>query len=190
MNGILDAAADVDVRLRQTGVRYCMIGGIALQRWGQPRMTLDVDVAVMTQFGNETPVIEQLLRWFRPRISDAAEFALQSRVLLLTTSQGVGVDVSLGALPFEERMIDRSSIWSLDETRGLRTCSAEDLIVQKVFAGREQDWVDVGSVIDRQAESLGRELILAEIKPLLELKEDRESLSLLMRHHLFRMVEQ
>ena len=61
MNGILDAAVDVDRRLQQVGLRYCLIGGIALQRWGRPRMTLDVDVTVMTQFGQERAVIQQIV---------------------------------------------------------------------------------------------------------------------------------
>ena len=61
MNGILDAAVEVDQRLQQTGLPYCLIGGIALQRWGQPRTTLAVDVTVMTEFGNEEPAIEQLV---------------------------------------------------------------------------------------------------------------------------------
>jgi hypothetical protein len=173
MNGILDAAVEVDCRFADSGFRYCMIGGIALQRWGQPRMTLGVDVTVMTNFGGEGPVIKQILQWFPARIEDAAEFARQSRVLLLTVGQEVGVDVTLGALPFESRMIDRSSVWQLGDERSLRTCSAEDLVVQKAFAGRDQDWVDIRNVIDRQTDALDRALIIREVKPLLDLKDDR-----------------
>jgi hypothetical protein len=175
MNGILDAAVEVDRRLQQVGLRYCLIGGIALQRWGRPRMTLDVDVTVMTQFGQERAVIQQIVPLFQPRIPDAAEFAEQSRVLLLKTDQDVGVDISLGALPFESRMIDRSSIWTLDEQRALRTCSSADLIIQKVFAGRPQDWLDVEQIIERQAAALPLELILDELQPLLQLKDDPQS---------------
>ena len=164
MNGILDAAVEVDCGLQQVGVRYCLIGGIAAQRWGEPRTTLDVDVTVMTQFGREASVIQKILPLFQPRIPDAVEFAEQSRVLLLQTEQGVGIDISLGALPFESRMIDRSSVWPLDEHRSLRTCSAEDLIIQKAFAGRDQDWLDVQRTIQRQStHALDTELILAEL---------------------------
>jgi hypothetical protein len=177
MNGILDAAVQVDLFLQRAALRYCLIGGIALQRWGMPRTTLDVDVTVMTEFGHEEPVIALLLTWLRPRIPDAAAFAAESRVLPANTDQGVGVDVSLGALPFESRMIERSSIWPLDASRSLRTCSAEDLIVQKSFAGREQDWVDVRHLITRQADLLDRPLILQEVQPLLELKEDPSALN-------------
>ncbi len=181
MNGILDAAVQVDQFLQQTGLRDCLIGGIALQRWGTPRTTLDVDVTVMTRFGHEGSVIATLLAGLQPRIPDAANFAQQSRVLLAKTDQGVGVDVSLGALPFESRMIDRASVWPIDHTRALRTCSAADLIVLKAFAGRDQDWVDVSHVITRQAKALDRKLILQEVEPLLQLKEEPAALERLKR---------
>jgi hypothetical protein len=176
MNGILDAAVEVDRRLRESGLQYCMIGGVALQRWAEPRMTLDVDVTVMTEFGSELPIVQQLLHFFPPRVADAEDFALESRVLLLKTESGVGIDISLGAVPFEARMIERSSIWTLDEDRALRTCSTADLVIQKAFAGRDQDWLDVQRVIDRQtAEALDTELILRELKPLVELKDDQQA---------------
>ena len=175
MNGVLDAAVEVDQRLQQTGLPYCLIGGIALQRWGQPRMTLAVDVTVMTEFGNEEPAIEQLVDLFEPRIADAVNFARQSRVLLMQTSNGVGVDIALGALPFEERMIARSTPWKLDEARTLRTCSADDLIVLKAFAGRNQDWVDIQCVIEAQRTVLDRAMIRRELEPLWELTEDHDA---------------
>jgi len=181
MNGVLDAAVEVDQLLQRTGLPYCLIGGIALQRWGQPRTTLDVDVTVMTQFGNEEPAIQQLVKRFEPRITDAVEFARRSRVLLVQTSNGVGVDIALGALPFESRMIARSTVWELDEARTLRTCSAEDLIVQKVFAGRDQDWVDVQRVIEVRRSSLDHALIRQELEPLLELTEDHAAADRLER---------
>jgi hypothetical protein len=171
MNAILDAAVEVDSALSALGFEYRLIGGIALQRWGQPRTTLDVDATVMTFFGREEPLVRQLLECFQSRIPDALEFALESRTLLLVSSGGVGIDISLGALPFESRIVDRSSLWRIDEVRQLRTCGAEDLIVLKAFAGREQDWVDVRSVVDRQADRLDTRVVLEEVEPLLvELK--------------------
>jgi hypothetical protein len=50
-----------------------------------------------------------LLKHFEPRISDASAFARERRVLLIRSSNGVGVDVSLAALPYEALVIQRSS---------------------------------------------------------------------------------
>jgi hypothetical protein len=33
--------------------RFCFIGGIAVQRWGEPRETVDVDLTVISGFGDE-----------------------------------------------------------------------------------------------------------------------------------------
>ena len=62
--------------------------------------------------------------------------------------------VSLAALPYEELAIQRSSYFDYSPGISLRTCSAEDLIVLKAFAGRGQDWADVERVIVRQTGKL------------------------------------
>src|SRR5437773_8409744 len=87
--------------------RSCFIGGIAVQRWGEPRVTLDVDLTLLTGFGAETGFIDSLLSAYPARIADAKEFALRNRVLLLRTGDGVGIDISLGALEFEESVVGR-----------------------------------------------------------------------------------
>lgn len=172
MNEILQAAVEVNQAFRSMGHPYCIIGGLALQRWGEPRMTIDIDVTVFSGFGNESAVVEQLLERFPARIEDVVSFAQQNRIALLKTADGVGIDVSLGALPFEERVMERSSVWTIPEYGDIRTCSAEDLVVLKAFASRPQDWIDVENVIIRQGSKLDRNLILKELQPLVELKEE------------------
>lgn len=46
---------------------------------------------------------------FAPRIPDAAGFARANRVLLLRAASGVGLDIALAGLPFEESVVDRST---------------------------------------------------------------------------------
>ena len=138
-------------------------------RWGEPRLTRDVDLTIVTAYGAEAPVVDGLLGRFTPRIDDARAFALQNRVLLLAAGNDVPLDVALGALDFESRAVRRASPWSVGEV-ALRTCSAEDLIVHKAFAGRDRDWLDIEGIIVRQGETLDGELVLRELVPLLELK--------------------
>jgi Nucleotidyltransferase of unknown function (DUF6036) len=75
-------------------------------------------------------------------------------------------------LPFEERVIQRASSYTISESVALTTCSAEDLVVLKVFAGREKDWLDVEGIVLRQTHKLDRTLVWRELEPLLDLKED------------------
>ena len=94
------------------GWRSCFIGGIAVQRWGEPRVTRDVDLTLLAGFGGEDPIIDALLGAWPARIADAREFARRHRVVLLGTLAGVGIDVSLGALPFEENVVSRATAFS------------------------------------------------------------------------------
>jgi hypothetical protein len=170
MNGVISAAAEIQAFCEGQGWRFCFIGGLALQRWAEPRETVDVDLTLITRFGNEAPFNDRLLENFEPRIPDAAQFAHQRRVLLLRSPAGVGIDIALGALPFEEEMVNRSSLFTFPPDIDLRTCSADDLIVLKAFAGRGQDWIDVERTIVRQTGKLDWDYIFAQLRPLAELK--------------------
>jgi hypothetical protein len=175
MNAIFEAALEVEQAMRQAGFRFCIIGGLAVQRWGRPRMTADVDLTLVTGFGTEAPYVDALLVQFRGRVQDAREFALRHRTLLLAAKNGVHVDVSLGAMPFEERAVLRATPFSVGGPVPLTVCSAEDLVVHKAFAGREKDWLDIVGIIERQGERLDVALVFDELVPLLELKQDVET---------------
>ena len=171
MNEVIQAASELQVICQSQGWQFCFIGGVALQRWGEPRETVDVDLSLFVGFGQEQEFIEVLLKHFQPRISDAAQFAQERRVLLLRSNKGVGLDVALAALPYEALVIERASYFDYPPGISLRTCSAEDLIVLKAFAGRGQDWVDVERIIVRQTGKLDWDYIREQLRPLAELKD-------------------
>jgi hypothetical protein len=167
---VLRSAAELQAFCESQGWRFCFIGGLALLRWGEPRETIDADLTLLTGFGSEERFIEPLLRRFEARIPNAAEFALSKRVLLLRAASGVGLDIALGGLPFEESAVARSSVFAFSSDVSLRTCSAEDLVVMKAFAAREKDWLDVEGVLVRQTGSLDWTYIRRHLKPLAEVK--------------------
>ena len=186
LNNLLLEAVDICRQLEGVGIPYCVIGGVACQRWGEPRQTVDVDATLFAGFGNEKFVIDQVLSLYESRIESPYEFARQNRILLLQSKLGTGIDLSLGGLPFEKRLIERSSVWDIPRHGKIRTCSSEDLVVLKAFASRPQDWIDVEKVIIRQGTRLNRKLIMEELQPLADLKEEPEIISqleiLLQRH--------
>jgi len=175
VNPIFAAALEVQAFCRERSWRFCFIGGLTVQRWGEPRLTQDVDVTLLTGFGTEAPYVDALLAGFAGRRPDAREFALRHRVVLVRSRAGIPVDVALGAMPFEERAVARASEFVIQPGVALVTCSAEDLIVFKAFAGRERDWLDIEGIALRQRGRLDEPLIWAEIGPLLTLKEDPET---------------
>ncbi len=181
---VLRAAAELQGVCQAHGWRFCFIGGLALLRWGEPRETVDVDLLVWTGFGGEEPVIQALLDHYEPRIADAAQFAKTSRVLLLRAASGVGLDIALGGLRFEEDASSRSSEFEFPGDARLRICSAEDLIVLKAFAARAKDWLDVEGVIIRQCGKLDWSYIESQLQPLAELKDAPEILVELERRRI------
>ena len=175
MNELTQLAAEVGRFCSDRGWRFCVIGGYAVQYWGEPRMTMDVDLSLLTGFGEEERFIDEFLHEYSGRLPDTKNFALQNRVLLLQSSNGVGIDIALGALPFEERVINRSIEIQAESGVMIRVCSAEDLIVMKAFADREIDWHDIRGIIVRQGiDKIDLQLIQKELKPLCEAKENLE----------------
>jgi hypothetical protein len=145
---------------------FCFIGGLALQAHGEPRVTLDVDATVYTGFERDDETIAVLLRGFESRRPDATQFAQANRVLLLKSSEEVGIDVALAGLAYEKQVIDRASLVEYLPDVALRICSAEDLVVLKSFANRRRDWADIEGVIRRQQDQLGWRYIEASLEPL------------------------
>lgn len=174
MNALYEAAQEVSVFLNARQWRFCIIGGLAVIRWGEPRLTIDVDLTLLTGFGTEDRFANALLERFSGRMTDAFDFAMQNRVLLLSATNGRDIDISFGAFPFEEEMVDRATPFEFADGMELVTCSAEDLFVLKVFADRSKDWADAESVANRQ--TLDRAYVFKHLQPLCKLKEAPELL--------------
>jgi len=182
MTPLLEAARELQMFFIERQWRFCIIGGIALLRWGEPRFTRDLDVTLLAGFGREDEFIAPLLGGgCRGRIPDAADFARRNRVLLLTSPKGTPIDIALGGLPFEEAMVERSSLFEFAPGCSLRTCSAEDLIILKLFAFRPRDVLDVETVAVRQRGALDWDYIEQQLVPLSEVKSQPEIMLALAR---------
>jgi len=181
MIDLLDTAVQVQSFCISQGWRYCFIGGLAVQRWGEVRVTRDVDITLITGFGGEAEFIDTLLQRYAPRLADAAPFALKSRVLLLRSSSGIGIDVSLGALPYEDLIVERATPFEFAPGIVLRTCSAEDLMVMKLFASRPIDIRDAEGIAVRHDRTLDWRYVEEHLMPLAEAKQDPEIMTHLAR---------
>lgn len=174
MNSLFEAAREVCEFMDSHKWKYCIIGGLAVVRWGEQRNTLDVDFNLLTGFGKEERFADTILTAFQSRLANSRAFALERRVLLIRAANGIPVDLSLGAFPYEERLISRATPFEFAPGYAFLTCSAEDLVVMKAFANRQRDWQDIEMIKVRQGKHLDWRLILREIAPLAEAKDTPE----------------
>lgn len=168
---LLRAAHEASRLLQQAQVAHCVIGGLAATYWGEVRTTTDIDLTVWSGFGREAATVDVLLTIFQPRIPEARSHALAHRVLLGVLPPDFNVDIGLGGFPYEEGVLARSRLVEPIPGLFLPLVSPEDLIIQKVFAGRGHDWRDVVSVIVRQRSHLDWAIVEEHLPPLLELLE-------------------
>lgn len=132
---------------------FFFVGGMALQVWGQPRLTTDIDCTIFTNLIDEDEQILELLKHFKSRFkkdSDALEHARARRVLLVQSDNGTGIDILLSGLADINEELRRSSYQQFTDDISLRVCSAESLIAFKTVAGRFQDYADIESVLTKQ----------------------------------------
>ena len=134
--------------LDRFGARGVIIGGIATGFLGRPRFTVDLD-AIFLASVKDIPQILDLARaeGIEPRTQDAIEFAKKSRVLLLRhNDSGINIDISLGILPFEEEVVERSVLYDTG-LLSVRLPTPEDLIILKAIAYRPKDLLDIQEVV-------------------------------------------
>jgi hypothetical protein len=131
-------------------------------------------------FNYEESVAREFLSKFPARIDNAESFAMTNRVILAKSVSCVGIDVSLGALPFEEDAISSATEFEFLPGINLLTISANDLVIMKAFAARGKDWEDIRGIIVRSRNVIDLDYIQSHLIPLAELKEEPEIVSKLL----------
>lgn len=58
---LVRAAAELQEFCEARRWRFCFIGGLTVQMWSELRATMDVDMTLLTGFGEERPFIDALL---------------------------------------------------------------------------------------------------------------------------------
>ena len=126
-----------------------LIGGIAVGFLGRPRLTVDLDAMFLASIRDIPRILELAAEeGIEPREPNAAEFAARSRVLLLHhKNSGIGIDISLGILPLEEEIVERSVRHDAGALI-VQLPTPEDLIILKAVAHRPKDMLDIREIVD------------------------------------------
>jgi predicted nucleotidyltransferase len=132
--------------LNDAGVRYVLIGGIALIRHGVVRATRDVDAVFDPDPSNVERIRALVERWgaTRPDGSPIPEGSIVAdRTIHLTTPHG-DLDLlaeNVAAMGFSD-LLARAETRRVDGVEA-PICSLADLVALKRIAGRERDQVDL-----------------------------------------------
>ena len=135
--------------LNDSKVPFAVIGGVAAGLLGKYRATGDVDAVILTDESKIDIFVEDAKSYgFVPRMENAVEFARENRVLLLRhVGDDIGVDLSLGILPFETEMIARAIRVQAVGVE-IPIAPPEELIVMKALAFRPRDITDIETLLD------------------------------------------
>ena len=149
------AALEVAEFFAQRKIPCVLIGGLAVQVWGNARLTVDADFSVASPLTTgSAPLVRLITQHFPSRSADPVDFASKTRMVLITASNGVEVDISLALPGYEDQLFARAVDYEIEPGKTIRLCSAEDLIIHKAVAGRPQDISDIQGVVYRQGEKL------------------------------------
>jgi hypothetical protein len=157
--------------LEQSGVRYLVIGGLAVVAVGEPRTTGDVDVIGFVAEEDAHRLIEQARRAGFQVDVETERRRLRETGTLRFRREPFQLDVITASMPFEEDAFRRATPHRMFG-RALRFPSPEDLILFKVLAGRDKDMLDAIGVARRHAAALDRPYLEAALRPICDLAED------------------
>ena len=124
-----------------------IVGGIAVSLLSYPRYTVDLDAVFLLAFDELPHLLKEAAKLgIEPRVADPTGFARKNRVLLLRhKASGTDIDLSLGILPFEVEMVERSKVVDFGAIQ-LRLPTPEDLIIMKAVAHRQKDLADIQAI--------------------------------------------
>jgi predicted nucleotidyltransferase len=129
-------------------IPYMVIGGQAVQVYGEPRLTKDIDITL----GLGIDGVDRVLAVCRsarlkPLADDVERFARDTMVIpAQDQSSGIRVDFILSFSDYERQAIDRATKVMVGPTP-VRFAALEDLVVHKLVAGRPRDLEDARIVL-------------------------------------------
>lgn len=143
--------------LNQFRIDYLVVGGLAVNFHGVPRMTYDIDLMILLERSNILRLIQRLGEWgYRPKMPiDAEELADEAKREMWVGDKGMKaftfwsdvqpigeVDVLIDYPLSYEELKARAEIFIVERQR-VPVISIKDLIALKVQSGRRQDLSDV-----------------------------------------------
>jgi predicted nucleotidyltransferase len=143
--------------LNEAQIDYLVIGGLAVNLHGIPRMTYDIDFMILLEDGNIRKLVRKLGKWgYRPRVPVNPEDLADGKnregwirdknmkaFSFYNDTQPISeIDILIDSPSPYKEMRDRAILFKVGDVE-VPVVSIPDLIVLKAGSGRKQDISDV-----------------------------------------------
>jgi Nucleotidyl transferase of unknown function (DUF2204) len=133
---------------------WYLFGAQAVQIWGLPRLSADVDVTVALRGEPAAFVQAMAAGGFELRVEGIEDFVKRTRVYpFVHRDTGIPVDIVLAGPGLEEEFLKRARPVDLGGVT-VPVIDPEDLVVTKILAGRPKDIEDVRGILRERLEQL------------------------------------
>ena len=174
---ILKALKSVASCLSRAGIPYMVIGGQAVLQYGLPRFTQDIDLTIALTPEEAGKILNCIEGSFRVLPRNLEKFIRETWVLPVEHFEtGVRVDFIFSISAFEREAIEKAREIRI-ENQSIRYIQPEDLVVQKIIAGRAIDLEDARGILNTQGEKIDRERIERDIIALSQETGEKEWLN-------------
>ena len=138
--------------LARVRIPYMVIGGQAVLRHGEPRLTKDIDLTLGADVDRLRDVVELATSLGLRPLVDPETFTPETLVLPCEDpGSGIRVDFVFSFSPYEAEAIGRAEGVQIGNA-SVRFATVEDLLVQKIIAGRPRDLEDARIVSAKNPE--------------------------------------
>ncbi len=157
--------------LTERGVEVCLMGGLAMSRWGHARFTRDIDLLAIPGRESMDELASHIaMEGFASRHSPVVlRVGKHAFIQLLYTPKGrfdeFPVDILIADSDYLRAAVMRAVPLQLDDLNG-RVVSCEDLILLKLQADRLIDRADVCSLLQLNRSTLDMSYLTAHVEAL------------------------
>ena len=167
---VLETLRHVWSTVAQQNIDAALIGGIAMAAWKYPRATRDVDIMVSLPDEQIDGLIASLLRTgVRSKDDTPIDLGHIDVIRLEYEPPGAFVDVPIDLLVARSdyaRAAIKRSVTLTSETLGfeVRVMACEDLIINKLLAGRVIDLADSAALIRANVGEIDRDYLIDQVE--------------------------
>ncbi len=153
--------------LKETGVDYAVLGGIAVSVYSEPRMTQDIDLNIIMDIKDLPEFLKKSRDYgFLPIPADIHKFVEETGVIPMKFSKSGVIgkfDFIIAQNPIEFAGIKRASFKKIYDVN-VKLVTAEDLLLHKLLSERPRDHEDAKGILLRQGKQLNLEYVAAWLK--------------------------